>query len=300
MKKVLSYLSLLGLSLLFIFVPSVQASSLLDSIVENSGGQIIFRNPEVDGQYRELPNFPIQVSLEQLDSDQPQIRMVWNLDDASKDEVMPIEIEEIEPTEVPVLPDGENYQSTIAITIPDPPRDYYQGTIYLTDLASMGGVQMLIPNYAGNVEESQQGYYQVLSEVIPDNSADLNIADLDQAMAVWQENMGQEYIRYYPQDDQAVVNSFSQEVLTHMAFEGESIDLNNAEGYRLYAIYSTVGTDSYNQVGPITYVMVDVEGTPQVWVSLDSQRNETFNFKLTENVDIKDVFGQWYYQADAE
>ncbi|WP_282920794.1 DUF4767 domain-containing protein [Ignavigranum ruoffiae] len=300
MKKVLSYLSLLGLSLLFIFLPSVQASSLLDSIVENSGGQIIFQNPEVDGQYRELPNFPIQVSLEQLDTDQPQIRMVWNLDDASKDEVMPIEIEEIEPTEVPVLPDGESYQSTIAITIPDPPRDYYQGTIYLTDLASMGGVQMLIPNYAGNVEESQQGYYQVLSEVIPDNSADLNIADLDQAMAVWQENMGQEYIRYYPQDDQAVVNSFSQEVLTHMAFEGEPIDLNNAEGYRLHAIYSTIGTDSYNQVGPITYVMVDVEGTPQVWVSQDSQRNETFNFKLTENVDIKDVFGQWYYQADAE
>lgn len=300
MKKKFLQMSLLVLSLLFIFVPTVQASSLMEDILKDEDGKIVFYNPELGGEYRELPNFPIQVSIEALKSDQPQIRMIWNLDDPSRDVVMPIEVKEIEPTAVPVLPDGEEYQANIEITIKEPVEEYYQGKIYLTDLASMGGIQLLLPNYAGNVEESQKEYYQVLTETSDQDQADLNIEDLDQAMKEWQANMGQEYSRFYPQSDQTSANSFSQEVLNNMIFEGQSIDLTKDDTYQLQAIYSTIGTESYNQVGPITYLMVVNDGNPQVWVSEDSQRKDVFDFKLTENAEIRDVFGQWYYQENVE
>ncbi|MBG9987274.1 DUF4767 domain-containing protein [Facklamia sp. DSM 111018] len=303
LKKFGPCVTALIVMLVFLQTPTAHAiSNAMDLINQDADGQMDFEFFSENARMSAIENVPERIRLEGLHGAQPMLRMMWDLEDPSQDVTFPIQYQKTMNAPVSVLPDTSQYMAHVQIDFMTEVEPFYEGMIYLTHIPMFEGqLQLMIPIYGESQRQNYQMMTQVNEESQPQPAPDqggLDIYDLDEKVVAWQETMGQSYYRIYPPNkidlDHGGLNF--NELMGYMTYNGETINPLASENYQLHAVYSTAGQNTDGRFEPITYLMGTYDGTPQVWVSQQTDTSQPINFQLTQNPDLRDLFGQWYYQ----
>lgn len=252
---------------------------------------------------------PIRIRIENIKGDQADLRMIWKLNDRSYDEVFKITLTHTPYESVPMVPDGSPQPISDTISFNDTAGEKYNGNIYLTDMEEYGGIQLLLKDSAGFY--SKDGEQFMLMTEIPaqtesqesesneDSEDSLTLepdfADLHKRIDEWSQQMGEEFyhINLEKNMDLDHAGLTLHDLMNHMAFNGNEIHLDSAQGYERFGVYSNSITDDVKEQ-PITYILVAVNDEPQVWVSEQTDTSRRIEFKLSENAELQQLFSQWY------
>lgn len=242
-----------------------------------------------------VPNSPISTKLEGLDTDEPVVRFVWDREDESLDEVYDLTVSEIELTEIEAFNKEDEgtttYESNILAEFETSEEDeyYFNKEMYLID--GEEGIELLQPNYAGNVEEGQEDVYMNLVASSPDTS---NLEALDEAVIEWGETLEQDYGRYYPgfEEEFSHAGTDLDTMLENAVIDDEAVNLKESDEYEIIAIYSgTVEEES--MIRDITYIMTIVDETPVVLVTEQMEDASEIHYTETENTDLQGIYYDW-------
>ena len=312
MKKALYTLMTLIFLMMLVKTSSVEANDMIQSLDNDPDGQVEFKFPNEEEGQTALSDFPIRVRLEGLGKEEVKIRMIWDINNPNSDVVIPVMIEEVEPVELKML-NEEVHTSNVRVSFTAMPNPYYRGVIYLTDLSGQEGLQMIIPNYGVGIDPEVGEVYQLMTQVeeggeapneeLPEESDYqylLDINELDRIFLDWQEDNGQTFYRYYPDNESEynLKNQTFEEFLDNIMFYDERIQFLETEGYTLHAVYSTARPGAELDSETTTYLMLDYYGRPKVWVNEEDDGSQLNSFVLTQNEEVFDLFGRWYYQED--
>lgn len=266
----------------------------LEDVVNQEVGELEFSFVGAK-EVESAPNSPISTKLEGLDTDEPVVRFIWDREDESSDEVFELTLSEIDPVEVEAFNKEDEgtktHEATVLAEFETTEDDsYYQNTeMYLID--GEDGIELLQPNYAGNVEEDQQDVYMNLIESTPDTS---NLEALDEAVIEWGETLEQDYGRYYPgfEEEFSHAGTDLDTMLENAVIDDEPVNLKESDEYEIIAIYSgTVEEES--MIRDITYIMTIVDETPVVLVTEQMEDASEIHYTETENTDLQGIYYDW-------
>lgn len=303
MKRIMVGICFLLLTMIMIEVPKVEANEVMDAIAADEDGQIEFEFFNLDENLTDVNSYPVRVRLEGLHTDQAYIRMIWDLDVRELDEVFPISIHEDMNAPVYVLPNGDTYMASGRIEFEGVSQEMFGGHLYLTNLPSQSGIQLMMADYVNN-EQGQKKYHWMLTETddvagshVEDVARD--IYDLDERVLAWTQEVGGKFYRIYPPNKAELDHSglTFDELMNYMTLDGLAVNPLETPGYTLHAVYSTAiqGVDHEEY---ITYLMLEFQGQAQVWVSTQSSTDNLVNFHLTENAQMRQLFEDWFYSAN--
>ena len=263
----------------------------------------------------ENPNYPIRIRIEDIEGNQANIRMIWNLQDRSLDEVFPITITPTRYDKVPMVPDGSQQDVAFTITFNDTDRELYGGQLYITDLLEYGGEQLLLKDVAG-IHSKEANLYMLMTETpIQDENPQeststsqteteqttenmpeqgLDFTELDRRISEWADKLGGKFYRIDP-PNKAELDHWGlslDELTNYMNLDGEEVNPDLSKDYKQIAVYSnSIQGDSQNN--PITYFLLEVNGQAQVWVSEQADTSKRVEFKQSENAEMQQLFQDW-------
>ncbi len=273
----------------------------LDDIVRNNVSELEFTFVGAEDATTN-PNSPIATKLEGLDTDEPVVRFIWDREDESLDEVFEVNVSEVDPVEIEAFNTEDEgtttYESNIIAEFVPEDDTYYANTeLYLVD--GENGVELLQPNYAGNVEEDQQDVYMNLVQANQDDEdgENTNLEALDEAIIEWGNTLDQSYERYYPGN----VENFSHAgtdlntMLENAVIDGTPVNLNESGNTEIVAVYSAT-VEEESMMRDITYVMTLIDDAPVILVTEQMEDASEIHYTGTDNEDLQAIFNDWVEQ----
>ena len=279
---------------------SAEEAVWLDDIVSNNVSEIEFTFVGAEDAASN-PNSPIATKLVGLDTDEPVVRFIWDREDENLDEVFEVNVSEVEPVEIEAFNTDDEGTTTyetniIAEFVPEDDTYYANTELYLID--GENGVELLQPNYAGNVEDDQQDVYMNLVQTTQgDDGENANLEALDEAIIEWGNTLDQSYERYYPGN----VENFSHAgtdlntMLENAVIDGTPVNLNESGNTEIVAVYSAT-VEEESMMRDITYVMTLIDDAPVILVTEQMEDASEIHYTGTDNEDLQAIFNDWVEQ----
>ncbi|MFC3901236.1 DUF4767 domain-containing protein [Aliicoccus persicus] len=273
----------------------------LDDIVRNNVSEVEFTFVGAEDATSN-PNSPIATKLEGLDTDEPVVRLIWDREDESLDEVFEVNVSEVDPVEIEAFNTEDEgtttYESNIIAEFVPEDDTYYANTeLYLVD--GENGVELLQPNYAGNVEEDQQDVYMNLVQANQDDEdgENTNLEALDEAVIEWGNSLEQPYERYYPgnEDKFSHAGTDLDTMLENAVIDGTPVNLNESGNTEIVAVYSAT-VEEESMMRDITYIMTRIDDAPVILVTEQMEDASEIHYTGTDNEELQAIFSDWVEQ----
>lgn len=272
----------------------------LDDIVSNNVREVEFTFVGAEDATSN-PNSPIATKLEGLDTDEPVVRFIWDREDESLDEVFEVNVSEVDPVEIEAFNTEDEgtttFESNIIAEFAPEDDTYYANTeLYLVD--GENGVELLQPNYAGNVEENQQNVYMNLVQATQgDSSENENLEALDEAVTEWGNTLDQPYERYYPGNEEEFSHAGTDldTMLENAVIDGTPVNLIESSNTEIVAVYSAT-VEEESMMRDITYIMTRIDDAPVILVTEQMEDASEIHYTGTDNTDLQAIYNDWVEQ----
>lgn len=272
----------------------------LDDIVSNNVSEVEFTFVGAEDATSN-PNSPIATKLEGLDTDEPVVRFIWDREDESLDEVFEVNVSEVDPVEIEAFNTEDEGTTTfesniIAEFVPEDDTYYANTELYLVD--GENGVELLQPNYAGNVEENQQDVYMNLVQVAQgEDGENANIEALDEAVIEWGNTLDPSYERYYPGNEEEFSHAGTDldTMLENAVIDGTPVNLIESSNTEIVAVYSAT-VEEESMMRDITYIMTRIDDAPVILVTEQMEDASEIHYTGTDNTDLQAIYNDWVEQ----
>ncbi|HJE19892.1 MAG TPA: DUF4767 domain-containing protein [Aliicoccus persicus] len=272
----------------------------LDDIVRNNVSEVEFTFVGAEDATSN-PNSPIATKLEGLDTDEPVVRFIWDREDESLDEVFEVNVSEVDPVEIETFNTEDEGTTTfesniIAEFVPEDDTYYANTELYIVD--GENGVELLQPNYAGNVEENQQDVYMNLVQVAQgEDGENANIEALDEAVIEWGNTLDQSYERYYPGNEEEFSHAGTDldTMLENAVIDGTPVNLSESGNTEIVAVYSAT-VEEESMMRDITYIMTLIDDAPVILVTEQMEDASEIHYTGTDNTDLQAIYNDWVEQ----
>lgn len=184
--------------------------------------------------------------------------------------------------------------------------EVYGDKLYITDVPEHEGEQLLLKDISSLDSEDPDQFIMLTETPIEENPLrsegeripEEQLMALDRQVNQWAKELGGTFYRIFPPNKAELDHASLSltELTSNMNLDGQEVNPSTTEGYKQIAVYSNSIQGKPNPE-PITYIMLDVQGEPQVWVTEQTDVSKQVRFNLSENAEMTDIFNEWHDKA---